>query len=229
MRLVAAVLLTMMFALDVSAQVLGEAVIHRRGRLWEEVWNSGLIGDLGAWDYQTSAPLGLYPGFDDYSHPVGGETNAIGTFANANFHNFRSGVWIVAKDVSVPGLPPGNEPKNEPYEVYYSGLQGGNYGIETVRTPTVSRQNYLEEDDFNPLLPEEMADATWNTNLGVTVTRRSYVWSYPGYSDFIIYDYVFKNTGEMVSLYTSQVVPNKADFVQTLEDVYFVFNSGISV
>src|SRR5690606_28851868 len=59
--------------------------------------------------------------------------------------------------------------------------------------------------------------------------RSSYVWSYPGYSDVIIYDYVFKNTGQVVSVLSSQVVSNPQAFQQTLRDVYFAFHSVISV
>src|SRR5690606_393136 len=76
--------------------------IHRRGLLWDDVWNDGFIGNGCAWDYCTTAPLGMYPGFDGFTHPIGGESNAINTFSNANFHNFRSGVWILATDLLVP-------------------------------------------------------------------------------------------------------------------------------
>jgi len=46
----------------------------------------------------------------------------------------------------------------------------------------------------------------------LTVTRRSYTWSYPAFRDLIIYDYVFKNTGLIVSTQTQQVVTNPQDF-----------------
>ncbi|HET6567236.1 MAG TPA: hypothetical protein VFG50_04665 [Rhodothermales bacterium] len=223
------VLLAALCIPDASAQVLGESYIHQRGRIWEEIWNTGLIGDGGAWDYLTSAPLGMFPGFEGYSHPVGNEFNAVNTFSNANFHNFHSGIEIAVKGIQVPDVPPGNRPKNQPYALFSSGMEDGAVGIESIRKPTTIIQNYMEEPDFNPLLAEEMTEATWNTNVGITVTRRSYVWSYPGYSDFIIYDYVFKNTGQIVSDYTGAVVPNTQDFQQTLNDVYFAFHSAISV
>ena len=206
-----------------------QELIHQRGRIWENVANDGWIGSLGAWDYLVSAPLGLFPGFTGFQHPLGNEFNAINTFANANMHNFRSGVWIVAKDMLRPGPPPIYAPTPTAYELYTSGLQEGSYGVEQTRAPLVMTKNYSETPGFDPLLPEEMVAATWNTSVGITVTRRSYVWSYPGYRDFIIYDYILKNTGLIVSTQTQQVVTNPEDFQQTLNGMYFVVHSAISV
>jgi hypothetical protein len=205
----------------------GEEAIHKRGRLWETVRNDGWIGSLGAWDFLTSAPLGLYPGFDGYTHPIGSEFNAYpGVYVNANYHNFRSGVWIVAKDLQTPGPPPGYTPIQTDYELYFAGMQADAFGVASVRDPIVLTKNYQGTAGFVPGLPEEMTAARWHTNTGITVTRRSSVWSTPGYADFIIYDYVFTNTGTMVSTQTSQVVPFPT---QRLPTIYFVFHSGIAV
>ena len=96
---------------------------HRRGHLWETVSNTGFIGDGGAWDFLTPRPMGLFPGFKGFTHPVGGEQNAIDTYANANMHNFHSGVWIGVKDLNVPGPPPDFRPTAKPFEIYASGGQ----------------------------------------------------------------------------------------------------------
>lgn len=214
--------------LQAFAQV-GEDAEHRRGRLWENIKNDGWIGHGGAWDYLTSAPLGLYPGFAGFFHPVGNEFDAVNTYANANFHNFRSGFWIVGKDLMIPGQPPNFRPTPAAYEFFVVG--GHDYGGQRTenREPIRLIKNYQDSTGFNPLLPEEQTFTRVLTNLGVTVTRRSYVWSYPGFRDFIIYDYVFKNTGDIVSVLTEEVVPNTQDFQQTLRDIYFVFHSAISV
>lgn len=213
-----------------QAAAQGQAeLIHQRGRIWENVANDGWIGSLGAWDYLVSAPLGLFPGFTGFQHPLGNENNAIDAFANANMHDFRSGVWIVAKNLNRPGPPPIYSPTPTEYELFTSGLQEGAYGIEQTRAPLVVKKNYIEDTGFDPLFPEEMITATWNTSVGITITRRSCVWSYPGYRDFIIYDYVFRNTGLIVSTQTQQVVTNPQDFQQTLRDVYFVIHSAVSV
>jgi hypothetical protein len=199
--------------------------------LWENVANDGWLGSLGCWDYLVYKPFGLFPGFKGFVHPVGNENLAIDAFANANMHNFRSGVWIVAKNVITPGQPPTWAPTPKDYEIYTSGLQEDSYGVEQTRAPLVQTYNFIGSASYDPSLPEEMITGTWNTDLGVTVTRRSYTWSFPGYQDFIIYDYIFKNTGDIVSTITNGVVPDsvKPRFHQTLQGVYFVFHSGISV
>jgi hypothetical protein len=210
------------------AQVNTE-MYHMRGRLWEDVQADGWIGSLGAWDFLTPAPLGFFPGFVGYNHPVGDENSALRQgWENCNFHNFRSGCWIVAKDMISPGAPPTNTPLPTPYLIYSSGLQPpSTYGVERVLKPMVIDSNYIDRPGFDSRLPEEMITATWNTDIGITVTRRSCVWSYPGYQDMIIYDYSFKNTGIMVSIYTQDVVPGFPQ--QTLKALYFVFHSGIAV
>lgn len=129
-----ALLLALMASGEAVAQGLEEQQ-HKRGRLWENVRNDGWIGSLGAWDYLVSSPLGLFPGFDGYFHPVGGEENAIDAYANANMHNFRSGCWIVVKGMLVPGTPPDFLPTPAEYEVFLSGLQEDPYGEAAQREP----------------------------------------------------------------------------------------------
>ncbi len=224
-----ALLAVCLFAASNVAAQGNNSVVHKRGALWEVIWNSGFIGSAGAWDYLATEPLGMYPGFDNFFHPVGSEQNAYpGVWSNANFHNFRSGPWIVARDLLTPGQPPNFDPMPTNYE-FYAVAQGPIRGIEAELPPIELQTNYIDSAGFNPLLPEEWSEATWHTNTGITVTRRSYVWSYPGYENFIIYDYTFKNTGQIVSLLTGTVVPNTEEFQQTLEDVYFAFHSGVSV
>ena len=200
---------------------------HQRGRIWETLYGNAFIGDPGAWDYLSFDPKGMFPGFKGYIHPCCNEENAISTFVNANMHNFRSGIIMAARNVLVPGVPPSFNPVPEDYEFFANGTSGSR-GLVSP-TPVVNLvANYMENEGFNPLLPEEMTSAVLPTNLGITVTRRTYQWSYPGYRDFIIYDYVLKNTGDIVSVQTSQVVPNTGDFQQTLEDVQIAFHSAIS-
>ena len=211
-----------------SLQAQGEDhKIHHRGRIWETVWGTGFVGDPGAWDYLSFNPKGMFPGFKNFLHPCCNENNAINTFANANMHNFRSGLILAARDVLVPGPPPSFNPVPEAYEYFAVGT-AGERGTPSP-TPVVRlEENYMETDGFNPLLPEEMTVASWPTNLGITVTRRSYQWSYRGYRDFILYDYVFKNTGEVVSVQTGGVVPNAENFQQELQELFVAFHSAVS-
>jgi hypothetical protein len=133
---------------------------HTRGKLWETVSNSGWIGDLGSWDYLVGTPLGLYPGFSGYVHPVGGEEYSVDTLVNANMHNFRSGCWIVDRHAVIPGASPGYAPTTVAVETYLTGLQAPSYGVEITRSPLELRTNYAEDPSYNPLLPEEMTLGT---------------------------------------------------------------------
>jgi hypothetical protein len=231
-RLVLPALALLIILPDVTAVAQpGVEIQHRRGRIWESIRNDGMIGHPGAWDYLTSSPLGMFPGFSGWTYPVGNEFMAVNSFANANYHNFRSGVWILGRNLNTPGQPPNFNPTPTDFEFYASGSQGDTRGIESEanREHAVLHRNYMEEAGFNPLLPEESSIARWHTNMGVDVERRTYVWSYPGYDDFIIYDYVFRNTGNIVSMLTGETVSNTGAFQQTLRDLYFAFHSAISV
>ena len=221
--------LSAVLAAPSEAQEVRDNVVHRRGRLWDTVWNFGHIGHEGAWDYLTSQPLGLYPGFEGYFHPCCNEQQAVNTYVNANMHNFRAGVWIGVPGMKIPGTPPNFQPIPTDFEIFAAGVSGAR-GMTSSRAPIVLYQNYMENaDSFDPLMPEEWSDATWHTNVGITIHRKSYVWSYPDYDDFIIYDYTFTNTGQIVSTQADQVVPNVQDFQQTLERVYIAFHGAVSV
>ncbi|HKB85068.1 MAG TPA: hypothetical protein VKD08_02780, partial [Ignavibacteriaceae bacterium] len=60
---------------------------------------------------------------------------------------------------------------------------------------------------------------------GITVKQRSMSWSYPGYDDFIIYDYVFVNTGDL-AIPSAAVIKH---YEQTLNEVWFAFHSELQV
>jgi hypothetical protein len=49
---------------------------------------------------------------------------------------------------------------------------------------------------YNPNEAEEIITSSVYTPYGIKITRVSRAWSYPGYDSFIIYDYMFENTGE---------------------------------
>lgn len=229
-RILLAAVICLLVASPMMLAQPGVEVYHTRGRLWETLRSDGMIGNPGAWDFLTSAPLGMFPAFENYTHPVGSENNAINTFANANFHNFRSGVILVARGLNIPGQPPSFRPTPADYEHFSVGTSG-NRGAESEanRDPILHVTNFMEDAGFDPLLPEERTEAVFNTTVGVTVSRRTYAWSYPGYSDFIIYDYIFKNTGRIVSVLAAGEVPNPEEFQQQLNELYIAFHSATSV
>ncbi|MDO8549254.1 MAG: hypothetical protein Q7S39_03755 [Ignavibacteria bacterium] len=197
---------------------------HSRGKLWETIYNYGFIGDPGAWDYLQLTGIGFYPGFSGYTFP-NDEELANGFITDANFHNFRSGPWIIAKDAFTL-VPPAFTPERKDFLLYHSSLATGDIGALVGNiTPFSRTENFSENPGFNPLLPEEMNYVQFETSTGITVKQRSMQWSYPGYDDFIIYDYVFVNTGDIAIESIGEV----RNYQQTLNEVWFVFHSGIQV
>jgi hypothetical protein len=198
---------------------------HTRGKLWETLFSYGIIGSAGAWDYQEVTGLGFYPGFPGYYYPNDElKANSPEKVTNANFHNFRSGPWIIVKNVQTLE-PPDFSPKPKDFLMYHASLAPSNFGTIMNYYPFVSTKNFVGSQNFNPLLPEEMYYTEIPTVTGITLKQRSMAWSYPGYSDFIIYEYILKNTGDMVITSLNQT----KKYNQTPEEVWFVFHSGISV
>jgi hypothetical protein len=200
---------------------------HIRGKLWETLYNFGYIGDPGAWDYTQITGIGFYPGFSGYDFP-NDELIANGYITDANFHNFRSGPWIIAKD-AVTFVPPAYTPAPKNFLLYHSSLATPgteDYGVVTSQImPFEKTENFSENSGFNPLFPEEINYVEFATSTGVTVKQRSMAWSYPEYDDFIIYDYVFVNTGDIAIESIGQIM----NYQQTLNEVWLVFHSGIQI
>lgn len=204
------------FAQDISST-------HTRGKLWETIYNYGFIGDPGAWDYLQVTGIGFYPGFSGYTFPTD-EFQANGFITDANFHNFRSGPWIIAKDAQTL-VAPAFTPETKDYLLYHASLATGDMGVESNLPPFETIENFVESSGYNPLFPEEVNYTEYHTATGVTVKQRSMAWSFPDYDDFIIYDYVYKNEGKIALPSVNQV----RDLEQTLNEVWIVFHSGIQV
>jgi len=196
---------------------------HTRGKLWETVNNIGFIGDMGAWDYEETSGIGFYPGFSGYSYPTF-EEDANGWITNANFHNYRSGPAIMVKGAYTL-VPPDYSPQWRDYLLYHSCFENGDHGVLWSNPPVKRTENFIGSDEFQPLLPEEMNYTEFPTSTGITVKQRSMAWSYPDYDDFIIYDYTFVNTGDMVI----PAIGTTKENIQSLDEVWIVFHSGIQV
>jgi hypothetical protein len=197
---------------------------HTRGKLWETLYNWGFIGDPGAWDYLQTTGIGFYPGFSGFDFPRG-ELEANGYITDAAQHNFRSGPWIIAKDANTL-VPPDWSPEARDFLLYHSSLATGNFGVvENTIAPFTRIRNFIENENFDPRLPEEINITEYHTATGVSVKQTSMAWSFPGYSDFIIYDYTFTNTGRIAVPAANQVF----EYSQNLDEVWIVFHSGIQV
>lgn len=216
-------IITLLFLQTLQAQQ--DLSTHTRGRLWETLINYGLIGSAGAWDYEEVTGLGFYPGFSGFTFPNDEQlANAEGKVTDANFHNFRSGPWILAKGGQTL-VPPDWRAQPTDYLLYHASMAPVQFGVLSTNPPFRKTNNFVGADGFNPLLPEEINYIEVPTATGITVKQRSMQWSYPGFSDFIIYDYTFVNTGDMAIPSLNKTLKLE----QTLNEVYFVFHSGISV
>ena len=61
-----------------------------------------------------------------------------------------------------------------------------------------STPDWTAVDEVNSnIISEHMAVATCNTSLGISLTQRAYAFANPDYDDFIIVEYIFKNTGNI--------------------------------
>jgi hypothetical protein len=209
------------FSTHLNAQQ--DMTTHTRGKLWETLYNFGFIGDPVTWEFWQLTGVGFYPGFSGYTFP-NDEILANGFITDANFHNFRSGPWIIVKD-PLTLKPPDFSAAKEEFLLYHASLTGSNWGVLPNLPPPKRTENFVGSPNFNPLLPEEINYISFHTVTGISVTQRSMAWSFPGYSDFIIYDYVFTNTGNIVIPAINEV----RELEQTFEEVWFVFHSGLQV
>lgn len=217
-------LLLILISFNYSVDAQKNSATHTRGKLWETLYNWGFIGDPGAWDYNETTGIGFYPGFHGFDYP-NNEEIANGYITDANFHNFRSGPWMIAKNAYTL-IPPGFTPALKDAILYHASLATGEQGVvESEIDPFIRTENYVGSQNFNPLLPEEINYTEFETSVGVKIKQRSMAWSYPGYDDFIIYDYTLINTCNIAIPSVNQIV----NYVQTLNEFWFVFHSGIQV
>ena len=113
---------------------------------------------------------------------------------NPGQHNsFGSGIWIA-------GTRPGgrqymfcgavSDGSGNPVTV--AGLYSNPISIQRTENFPVLANGDLNPA-YNPDEAEEIIVSRWGTPLGITVTRTSRAWSFPGYDSFIIYEYEFEN------------------------------------
>jgi hypothetical protein len=69
-------------------------------------------------------------------------------------------------------------------------------GIVSKRNNFPLNSDGTWNNSYDPTEAEEIITSSVKTPYGITITRVSRAWSYPGYDGFIIYDYKFENTGD---------------------------------
>jgi len=140
-----------------------------RGKLWARIWNTSAVGQptLGGEEFYKFDYPGHLLGTDLYDHYGMCEWSG----------------WMAWADVDGVGTPFRVCMAYDPNPMYIAP-------IEDTQLIT----NYNME---NPsLLAEEiLTGANIINEYGVEMHFRALAWSYPKYDDFIIYEYVFRNTG----------------------------------
>ncbi len=181
--------------------------VHSRGMLHQTVFNTGEVGR--AFDAGQSG----IPGGDPPSMEWPPRSKAfVDRKEYAGQHNsFGGGIYLAATRAgqrlfAFCGAVSTTNGQTTPVEGVFS------YPISIER-----RENFPLLSDgslnsgFDPDEAEEIITSSWGTSTGITVARTSRAWSYPGYDDFIIYEYELRNT-----------TPD------TLKDVFVVWGYGIA-
>jgi hypothetical protein len=161
--------------------------VHRRGMLHQAVYNTGELGRAynAGGTVQPSSPSMEWP---PYSSIVLDRVNYPGQHCS-----FGSGIWIA-----------GTRPEGREYA--FCGATSNTDGEPVPVVGVYSTPLELQKIENFPLLPdgelnpafnpdeaEEIIISSWDTPVGIRVRRTSRAWSYPGYNNFIIYEYEFEN------------------------------------
>lgn len=203
------ILVTIVLVWTISTQA--QLKSHEIGKLWVTMFPVGSIPNYAPLQDQMT-----YPGGDFFLH----------TRKNMQY----TGVWIGVKNWTN---------KFNQFKPYYV-CEGGylNYEAQDVLEPVKSKkyvrqrlpQVIVNEQTERRILDnrsssirkssleaDEKIVSIWRTDVGIEVTRTSWAFANPRHGDYIIQEYVFKNTGNV----------DKSNFIelpnQNLEGVYFGF------
>jgi len=158
------------------AQRIPSFEIHDRGILWETMKDDGTIG--------APNPTSRYQFYPSMDWPGG--PSELSTKDNQRSYMVGAGIWVGWKNSSGSIIFSENGPISS---VYYGTFE------ELVKI-----ENYVENDNYDPSLPEQTIIAQWTTPENIHIRRTSKAWSFPDINNFIIIDYVFTNqTGAKIS------------------------------
>ncbi len=174
--------------------------VHTRGLLHQTVYNTGELGRA----YNAGGTVDA--GTPSLEWPPNSRMIIDRVTYPGQHNSFGSGIWVA-----------GTRPSGRQYALCGAVSDaGGNpvpvIGIYSNPISIERRENFPVFANgqlnlaYDPNEAEEIIISKWATPVGVTVTRTSRAWSYPGYDSFIIYEYELQNT-----------TPD------TISDVYVVF------
>jgi hypothetical protein len=162
--------------------------VHKRGMLHQAIYNTGELGRAynAGGTVQPGSPSMEYP---PYSRMVLDRINYPG-----QHNSFGSGIWIAGTtpDAGRTFAFCGATSNSNGDPVPVIGVYSTPISLQRIENYPVLENGEINPD-FNPDEAEEIIISSWNTPVGVKVTRTSRAWSYPGYDGFIIYEYEFEN------------------------------------
>lgn len=161
--------------------------VHSRGLLHQTVYNTGELGRA----YNAGGTI--QQGIPSLEWPPRSRMIIDRTVYPGQHNSFGSGIWIA-----------GTRPDGRQYmfcgavsdgsgnPVTVTGIYSNPISVERTENTPLRADGSLNPA-FNPDEAEETIISRWGTPLGITVTRTSRAWSYPGYDSFIIYEYELAN------------------------------------
>ena len=166
--------------------------VHTRGLLHQSVFNTGELGR------PYSAGGTIPEGRPSMEWPPNSRMILDRRNYPGQHLSFGSGIWIAAtgpdgRQYAYCGAVSNTD--GEPVPVV--GVYSTPISIERVENYPVLEDGSLNPA-FNPDEAEEIIITSWDTPIGIRVTRTSRAWSYPGYDSFIIYEYEFENVTNSV-------------------------------
>lgn len=163
--------------------------VHSRGLLHQTVYNTGELGRA----YNAGGTV--QQGIPSMEWPPNSQMILDRTNHPGQHNSFGSGIWIagtrpvIGRRYAFCGAV--SDASGNPISV--AGVYSNPISVERIENYPVLPNGNLNPA-FNPNEAEEKIISKWGTPVGVTVTRTSRAWSYPGYDSFIIYEYEFQNT-----------------------------------
>ncbi|MDI6804558.1 MAG: T9SS C-terminal target domain-containing protein [Bacteroidota bacterium] len=163
--------------------------IHQRGMLHQTVFNTGEVGRT--FDNGTAGMLVGYPSME---WPPNSSMIIDRTKYAGQHNSFGGGLYIggtrgtVRQYIYCGAVTDATGKATQVENIYSYPIS-----IERIENYPVLATGILNPA-YNPDEAEEIIVAKWGTPLGITVTRTSRAWSYPGYDSFIIYEYELHNT-----------------------------------
>lgn len=198
-------------------QVAREVKWLRTGSLRHYISNIGAEVEIGRTGRETEQVDGLaWPAQFRYQDNLVGKAMWIGT---TNYNDPYLGKTIAHKVVSVGPKYQHVDLESEMMPVEFRMI--GRFAAPTVVVDGVrATDNDLNDviDEIDPeLLPDRMVINKLNTSIGLTVTRKAMQFAQENHDNYIVYDYIVKNTG-IVDLKGTRVDKTLTDVI-----LYFLY------